>query len=126
MTIRLKIPIKQAEPGTPGWLRHPLEKVALATVVLALCAAVGTFTYYYIKYEKIVDRRMRGPIFANAAKIYALPKLVHTGDKVTVSEIAAQLRRAGYTESGDSPMGTFKLVKSGMEIRTGPASFHIA
>jgi len=104
----------------------PVAKLALAAMLLVVCAGLAVFAYYYIKYERIVERRMRGPIFANAAKIYALPKLVHTGDKLTVHEIAAQLRRAGYTEGGDAPMGTFKLVKSGIEISPGPASYHSA
>ena len=100
--------------------------MAVAAGLLAVCVAVGVFAYYYIKFEKVVERRMRRPIFATAAKISALPKLVHSGAKLTVHEIAAQLRRAGYTEGGDSPMGTFQLVKSGIEIRPGPASYHTA
>jgi penicillin-binding protein 1B len=103
-----------------------MAKLALAAVVLVVCAASGVFAYYYVKYERIVERRMQGPIFANAAKIYALPKLVRTGDKLTGHEIAAQLRRAGYTENGGSPLGTFKLVKSGIEIQPGPESYHSA
>jgi penicillin-binding protein 1B len=101
-----------------------MAKLALAAVLLVGCAAGGVFAYYYVKYERIVERRMRGPIFANAAKIYALPELVHTGDGMTVHEIAAQLRRAGYTEGGSSAMGTFKLLKSGIEIHPGPESYH--
>jgi penicillin-binding protein 1B len=124
--IKLKIPRRNAAQGPGGRWSHPVVKVALAAALLAVCAAIGVFAYYYIKYERIVERRMRGPIFANAAKIFALPKLVHTSDKLTVHEIAAQLRRAGYTEGGDSPRGTFKLVKSGIEIRPGPESYHSA
>jgi penicillin-binding protein 1B len=126
VAITLRIPVRKAVRSARGRLQHPLAKFWVAAVLLVVCAGVGIFAYYYIKYEKIVDRRMRGPIFANAAKIYALPKLVHTGDKLTVHEIAAQLRRAGYTEGGDSPMGTFKLVKSGIEIKPGPSSYHSA
>ncbi len=126
MAIRLKIPRKEALRGAGGRLSHPLAKVALTAALLAAVAALGVFAYYYVKYERIVERRMRGPIFANAAKIYALPKLVRTGDKATAHEIAGELRRAGYTEGGDSPMGTFKLVKSGIEVRPGPASYHSA
>ena len=125
MAIKLKIPgFRKA--GAGGRSSHPLAKLALTAALLVAVGALGVFAYYYVKYERIVERRMKGPIFANAAKIYALPKLVHTGDKVTVHEIAAELRRAGYTEGGDSPMGTFKLVKGGIEIRPGPASYHSA
>jgi penicillin-binding protein 1B len=124
--IKLKIPRFLAARGARGWLASPMAKLALAAVLLVMCAASGVFAYYYIKYERIVERRMQGPIFANAAKIYALPKLVRTGDKLTVHEIAAQLRRAGYTEGGASALGTFKLVKSGIEIHPGAESYHSA
>ncbi|HYN14889.1 MAG TPA: PBP1A family penicillin-binding protein [Terriglobales bacterium] len=126
MPIKLKFPRSKAARGAGGRSSNPAVKVALAAVILVVCATVGVFAYYYLKYERIVERRMRGPIFANAAKIYATPKLVRTGDHMTAHEIAAQLRRAGYTEGGDSPLGTFKLVKSGIDIRPGPASYHSA
>ena len=124
MPIRLKIPRFLTNTGTHGRWSHPAVRLALAAVLLVVVAILGVFAYYYIKYERIVERRMQGPIFANAAKIYALPKLVHAGDKLTVHQIAAELRRAGYTEGSASPMGTFKLVKSGIEIKPGPASYH--
>ena len=126
MAIKLKVPIRKAAQSARGQLKNRWVKVAVAAVVLLFCVALGAFAFYYIRYERVVERRMRGPIFANAAKIYALPKLVHTGDKLTVHEIASDLRRAGYTEGGNAPLGTFKLVKSGIEIRPGPASYHSA
>lgn len=126
MPIKLKIPKFLTTAGAHGRWSHPAVRLALAAVLLVVFATLGVFAYYYIKYERIVERRMQGPIFANAAKIYALPKLVRTGDKMTVHQIAAELRRAGYTEGGDSAMGTFKLVKAGIEIRPGLASYHSA
>ncbi len=124
--IKLKVPKFLAAILAGGRWSHPAAKLALAAALLVICALGSVFAYYYVKYERIVERRMRGPIFANVAKIYSLPKLVHSGDKMTVHAIAAQLRRAGYTEGGNSPLGTFNLVKSGIEIRPGPASYHSA
>jgi len=125
VAIKLKIP-GLTKAGTGAQSSHPLAKVGLTAALLISVAAFGVFAYYYVKYERIVERRMRGPIFANAAKIYALPKLVRSGDRLTVHEIAGELRRAGYTEGGNSPMGTFKLVKGGIEIHPGPISYHSA
>jgi len=122
--ITIKIPkfLTSTDPNS-RW-SHPAVKLALAAVLLVVFAVAGVFGYYYIKYSRIVERRMRGPIFANAAKIYALPKLVRTGDKESVHQIASELRRAGYTEGNGSSMGGFKLVKGGIEIRPGPTSYH--
>ena len=32
------------------------------------------FSYFYIKYDRIIEKRFRTPVFANSAKIYALPQ----------------------------------------------------
>ena len=29
----------------------------------------GVFSYFYVKYDRIITRRFEGPVFANAAKI---------------------------------------------------------
>ncbi len=55
------------------------------------------FGFLYFKYQRIVDDRLKQPIFANTAKIYAAPREVRPGQKLTVHLIANELREAGYT-----------------------------
>ena len=57
-------------------------------------ALFGVFAYYYVKYQRIVDKRLNGPIFANSAKIYAAPETVRVGESLAASGITAELRRA--------------------------------
>ncbi len=107
-------------------LRDPLVKLFATAFVVAAVIFLTMFTYFYVKYERIVDRRMAGPIFSNAAKIYARPETVAVGDKIEPSEIAAQLRRAGYSQDGkdsDSPLGHFRLTSHSIQINPGPESF---
>ncbi len=92
--------------------------------MLVSLVLVGLFSYYYVKYEKIVDRRIRGPIFSDSAKIYATPQAVRVGEKVAIHDIAAELRRAGYTEGGNNRLGTFKLASASIEVHPGPESYH--
>lgn len=90
---------------------------------------LGIFAFYYIRYEKIIDRRLSGQIFSNTAKIYALPKSISVGQSVSPAEIAAELRHAGYSEQGrggESPIGTYRLTGSGIRIQPGPESYHSA
>src|SRR5258708_10338795 len=85
------------------------------------------FTFYYIKYQKIVAQRMSGQIFANTAKIYAQPRSLRTGQKADPREIANYLRHAGYTEAGEkgkSDLGTYRLLSSGIEVKPGPESYY--
>lgn len=104
-------------------------KAAVAAFVIVSTVLLGIFAYYYIKYEKLIDRRMSGQIFSNTAKIYALPKTVRLGSSITAKEIATELRRGGYSESGkgaESKIGTYRLTNSGIEVKPGAESYHSA
>ena len=83
------------------------------------------FSYYYIKYERIIAHRFQGSVFANSAKIYARPVSIGIGEKADLKEIAASLRHAGYAEkSGQSTMGSYHLSSGSIQIDPGPNSYH--
>ncbi|MGO9433940.1 MAG: PBP1A family penicillin-binding protein [Terracidiphilus sp.] len=128
MAIKIKIPKSDGEGGGKAWRGLPRDPVIRAALIVFLVAAVGlggSFCYFYIRYDRIIEQRFRTPVFSNSAKIYALPRTVHDGDKLTAKEIAALLRRAGYSdEDGQSQLGTFHLVRGGIEITPGPESYH--
>ncbi|HWC20269.1 MAG TPA: PBP1A family penicillin-binding protein [Terriglobales bacterium] len=124
MAIRLKIPRGQ---GIHKRLSHPAVKASVAAFIIVCMALFGVFAYYYVKYQRIVDKRLHGPIFANSAKIYAAPETVRIGESLTANEIMAELRRAGYTEASErngSHIGTYKEAGSSLEVRPGPESYH--
>ncbi|MGO9518443.1 MAG: transglycosylase domain-containing protein, partial [Candidatus Korobacteraceae bacterium] len=106
-------------------LGDPLVKLFVSGFMIAGVIFLAMFTYFYVKYERIVDRRMAGPIFSNAARIYARPQTIFVGDKAEPATIAADLRRAGYSqESADSPIGHFIVTAHSIHITPGPESFH--
>jgi penicillin-binding protein 1B len=111
--------------------RHRVARLALlsAGLIVALCAIVGfsIFGYYYYAYRSIVDQRLSQPLFAETAKIYAAPREVRPGQKLTVQLIANELRQAGYTTDGvahPSPMGTYSEGVQQITVRPGPQSYH--
>ncbi len=100
---------------------------AVSAFLILCMVAFGIFAFYYVRYQKIVDERIRKPIFNNAAKIYASPELVRVGDKWSAGEIANDLRHAGYTEGGEqgaSKIGTYSLRGNTIEVKPGPESYH--
>jgi penicillin-binding protein 1B len=127
--IKVKIPQTQKKAKRKSTqllsLSHPLVKLAIVGFVVLTLIVVGVFSYYYVKYDRIVEARIRGPIFSTSAKIYARPPIVSVGDRYSVDEIVSELRRAGYTES-NSKVGTYRSTASGVEIRPGPWSYHNA
>jgi penicillin-binding protein 1B len=127
VAIKVKIP-KRKNGGKSGKglvSRDPVIRVALAVFIILSVGFCGWFSYYYIKYDRIIDQRFKGPVFSSSAQIYAIPRAVRVGEKVDLHEIAAQLRRAGYAENdGPSPMGNYRALGNSIEIKPGPQSYH--
>ena len=97
MSIKIKIPKASAEPGKRirGLPRDPVLRAALVVFLILAVSTTILFSYIYIKYDWIIEKRFRSPVFANSAKIYALPKTVRDGEQIEAKTIATELRRAG-------------------------------
>ncbi len=106
-----------------GALQRPLVKVCLALAILGAMAGAGVFTYYYVRFSRLIDQRLSGHIFGNASRIYAAPDSVFAGQEATVAEVAAGLRRAGYSERKENALGWYHLLDGGIEIFPGPESY---
>ena len=123
MAIKLRIP-----GGTNGegrLTRDPVVRAALIVFIGVSASIVAFFSYYYVKYDQIIEKRFQSPVFSSSAKIYAIPQAVRVGDKITAKEIGAQLQRAGYSEKdGQSPLGGYQLGKNEITVRPGPESYH--
>jgi penicillin-binding protein 1B len=132
MAIKLKIPAARngnqsgRGRGKNGFLaRDPIVRIALISFLSLSLLVVGFFAYWYVKYDRIIEQRFRGPVFASSAKIFAAPQVVRVGAKMTVPEIAAELRHAGYAEKdGESPLGSYRLHGGSIEVLPGPESYH--
>ena len=128
MAIKIKIPKSGGEGGAKrirGLPRDPVLRAAFVAFLILAVSFTVVFSYFYIKYDRIIAKRFRTPVFANSAKIYALPRVVRDGEKADAKQIAAELRRAGYSDKdGESNLGTYHLVKGGIEITPGGESYH--
>ena len=124
MAIKLKIPTKAAR-SKGGFTSDPLVRAAFLIFMVGTIAFVGVFSFFYVKYDRIIEDRFKNPVFSNSAKIYALPRTVHVGDAASLREIAADLRRAGYSDGEDQTgMGTYHLTSTSIAIAPGTNSYH--
>jgi penicillin-binding protein 1B len=110
---------------------HPWATLALRAALLAVGAvALAVFLlsgFYYFKYQRIVDDRLKQPLFANTAKIFAAPREVRPGQKLSIRLLANELREAGYSPDGASqlsPLGTYTEGALTITVRPGPQSYH--
>ena len=126
MAIKLKIPRRKrgAQGESEPVSRDPVIRVAFLLFVVLSVVFGAIFSYYYIRYDRIIDERFRGAVFSNSAKIYATPQAVRLGESISAREIAAELQRAGYGENNNSLLGTYRLLSNGIEIKPGPQSYH--
>jgi penicillin-binding protein 1B len=118
-----KLKISWPKLSLSSWLVRGVIGFFLITGIVGF----SVFTHYYNKYAHIVDDRLKQPLFANTAKIYAAPREVRPGQKLTARLIAIELRQAGYTVDGlshPSQMGTFTEANQEITVRPGPQSYH--
>jgi len=128
VAIKIRIP-KTGEAGEGrkiwGLPRDPVLRAAFVAFLILAVTFTIVFSYFYIKYDRIIEKRFRTPVFANSAKIFALPRVVRDGQQIEAKSIAADLRRAGYSDKdGESNLGTYHLMKGGIEITPGSESYH--
>jgi penicillin-binding protein 1B len=103
----------------------PVVKIATACFLLVAVVCLGGFAHFYLRYEKIVDRRLGGQIFTHATRIYARPQVIWVGEEISPQAIAGELRQAGYVEAEKpSGMGSYRLIEHGIHINPGPESYH--
>jgi len=123
----MALKVRFAKPAAGHHLRSRILWGLLAAVGCVVLVGICVFTFFYIKYQGIVDERLKQPIFANTAKIFAAPPEVRPGQKLTVRWIANELREAGYTGDGAtqaSPLGTYSEGVQQITVRPGPQSYH--
>src|ERR1035441_5823421 len=109
--------------GLARVLLGPVGRFLVIGAALVICLVLCTFTYYYAKYSRLIDEKLRAGPFANTAKIFAAPESVAVGDAGTPAEIAAELRRSGYNESRGNPIGYYLLQPNSIEVFPGPESY---
>jgi penicillin-binding protein 1B len=129
VTIKVKIPkSKSGGKGKSGLLpRDPIIRAAVLAFTIVAVGVVGFFSYFYVKYDRIIEKRFSTPVFTNSAKIYAAPQVVKVGQKLDAQQIAGELRHAGYIENDDhAPLGTFRVREGAIEVKPGPESYHSA
>ena len=111
--MKLRIP---RGSGFTRLILGPTGRILIILLSLFAIAGLGAFTYFYASYARIIDEKLRAGVFANSAKIFAAPESVSVGDAMTPNEIAADLRRSGYTESRGNPIGYYQLHPNSIEI----------
>jgi penicillin-binding protein 1B len=111
------------EPRRPV-LQSRCGRVGVVLLVIALTIGVGALSRSYRFYSQIVDARLASGYLTSRPGLYAAPRVLQTGQKLSREKLVAALRRAGYLESKASDVwsGSFTVSDSALDIRPGRAS----
>jgi penicillin-binding protein 1B len=105
------------------FLTNPWGRTFLIAFLVLSSVSVGVFAFYYHKYAKIIEDKLRNGPFANTSMLYAAPQPVMVGDQTQPDEIADYLRRTGYTESNRNRLGWYHQRPDAVEINPGPEAY---
>src|SRR5215207_8459792 len=108
------------EPRRP-FLQSRCVRFGAVLLVIALTIGVGALVRSYRFYSQIIDARLASGYLTSRPGLYAAPRVLQTGQKLSREKLVAALRRAGYVESNASDVwsGSFAVTDSAIEIQPG-------
>ena len=120
MAIRFQIP-KNAflvRIVTSRWGR-----IFLASTIVLFTVSLIVLVYFYVSYARVIDEKLKAGPFPTTALLFAAPRGIENGDELTPGETATMLRRAGYTEGQNNPIGWYQLRPDAIEIHPESDSY---
>ena len=120
MPVKLQIPRKAL---LVRFFVSPWGRAFLIAFAITVSTGLGVFTYYYQKYARVTEEKLKAGPFANTSLLYAAPRPVAVGEEAQISDISDYLRRAGYTESSNNRLGWFHARPGAIEINPGPEAY---
>src|SRR3989454_703870 len=86
--------------------------------------AGGVFTYYYIKYSRMIDARLSGNILQNTTQIFSAPEHISAAQAWGPEDLTGYLTRVGYRPGQDpNSLGQFTVQGSTVDIRPSKLSY---
>src|ERR671926_911932 len=91
--------------------------IAILAAVLSAAALIRSYNYY----SQIIDARLASGYLTSRPGLYAAPRVLQAGQKLSREKLVAALRRAGYleTKASDVWSGSFTISDAAIDIRPG-------
>ncbi len=108
------------DPPRPVFKRR-VVRLGLVLFVMTAAIAADALARSYRYYSQIIDARLASGYLTSRPGLYAAPRVLEAGQKLSREKMVAALRRAGYVESKASDVwsGSFNVSDAGIEIRQG-------
>ncbi|MGC1494012.1 MAG: PBP1A family penicillin-binding protein, partial [Candidatus Acidiferrum sp.] len=107
-----------------GFFTSKVGLTILGILFAAFLTAGGVFTFYYIKYSRMIDARLSGKIFQNTTQIFSAPEYISVGEAWGPEDLTTYLTRIGYRpEVDENALGQFTVEGDTVDIRPSKLSY---
>ena len=123
---RKKFPVKAYQAQKPTlfrrvlrWIFNPITLFSSSLLLLGVCL---TLLYFWFDYSDRIDLLLRGEVYTNTAGIYSAPKTLKENETISVEDLTAYLKSAGYIEKNnqaDASRSRYQITDKKIEIEPG-------
>jgi penicillin-binding protein 1B len=107
-----------------GFWTSAIGLTLMGFVLAVFLTCGGLFTYFHIKYARMIDARLSGHVLQNTTQIFSAPKRIADGEALSVEELATYLQRVGYRpEEDDNSLGQYTIQGGTLDIRPSKLSY---
>jgi len=127
----VRIPVKRvrhvsvtlAQPRERGWLKRTafICGIVLTILLAVACLTAATFIYNtYSAYAQSIDQQIAGGYLRGHAGLYAAPRVIERGARLSKEQLVISLQRAGYGPNTASNIWSGSFEVKGDQIRIAP------
>ena len=96
----------------------------LAFMAICFLLAASFFTYFYIKYGRMIDARLSGHVLQNTTQIFSAPEHISDGQAWGPEELVMYLQRVGYRpEADENALGEYMVNGNTVDVRPSKLSY---
>ena len=89
-------------PDSPLSNKQLLVRLVLGLLAIAAIAGADALLRSYKYYSRVIDARLASGYLTSRPGLYATPRTIERGEKLSKQDLIQALRRAGYVDSLDS------------------------
>jgi penicillin-binding protein 1B len=107
-----------------GFFTSKIGLAFLGTIFGLFLVAGGVFTYYYMRYARMIDARLSGNVLQNTTQIFSAPEHISAGQAWGPEDLTGYLTRVGYRPiQDDNAIGQFTVRENTVDIRPSKLSY---
>ncbi|OLE09755.1 MAG: hypothetical protein AUG89_13880 [Acidobacteria bacterium 13_1_20CM_4_56_7] len=107
-----------------GFWTSGLGLTILGVALALVLTTTGLFTYFYIKYSRMIDARLSGRVLQNTTQIFSAPEHITVGQAMSPEELSGYLQRVGYrAEADENALGQYTVQRNSVDIRPSKFSY---